>query len=102
MHKTRDQRHDDDTQLSLFDASPAPEQKAKAPRCHFRGCKEPIVGSSTAKRDGYVCKEHNALEWANALDKSKDGYWKQFGKNWLGEIKNSKLCEHINKQLREA
>ena len=79
------------TQLSLFDALSTSEQVTKKPaKCHFRGCTEPVVGSSTTKRNGYVCKEHNSLEWAQALAKGKDGYWKAFGKRWLAEINTSK------------
>lgn len=66
-----------DVQLSLFNTLPT---------CHFKGCAEPVVGSSTAQPQGHVCKKHNELEWANALSKGKDGYWNAFGKRWLKQI----------------
>lgn len=55
--------------------------------CHVRGCTAPIVGSSHAKRDGYVCNYHNKIEWATALTHSKDTYWRTFGQRWLAELK---------------
>lgn len=75
------------TQPSLFDAVSTPEQPTKKPtKCHFKGCVEPVVGSSTAKRNAYVCKHHNEVEWATALSRGKDGYWRQFGQSWLRKL----------------
>lgn len=70
------------TQLSLFDVV---STSKPAPKCHFKGCKEPVVGSSS-QRGKYVCDHHNDLEWATALAHGKDGYWKKFGQRWLAEL----------------
>lgn len=69
-------------QLSLWESVPVAETR----KCHVKGCAEPVVGSSLASSDAYVCKKHNELEWAKALAKGKDGYWKTFGKRWLAEL----------------
>jgi len=82
------------TQPSLFDA--VSEQPAKKPAtCHFRGCAEPVVGSSTVKRDGYVCKCHNDIEWATALSRGNDGYWRKFGQCWLDEMEGREPMSNI-------
>jgi hypothetical protein len=76
-------------QPSLWDAAPEAEQPVRpysGQRCHFKGCKEPVVCDSTAKRNGYVCKHHNEIEWATAMSRGKDGYWRMFGKRWLAEL----------------
>lgn len=56
--------------------------------CHFTGCAEPVVGSSTAKRNAHVCDYHNNIEWARALVHGKSGYWSVFGKRWLQELES--------------
>lgn len=67
------------TQLALF-----PERKQK---CHFKGCVNPPVCSSTTSNDAYVCTHHNDLEWARSLARNKNGgYWQYFGKRWLAEL----------------
>lgn len=54
--------------------------------CHFKGCAEPVVGASLISSKAYVCDTHNKLEWAKALSRGKDGYWRMFGKRWLAEL----------------
>ena len=55
--------------------------------CHFKGCVEPVVGSSRYTDNAHVCKHHNALEWARGLVRNaSDRYWRQFGEKWLKEL----------------
>lgn len=56
--------------------------------CHYKGCTEPVVCSSIAKRDKHVCNHHNNLEWAKGLARGKSGYWSTFGKRWLSELQS--------------
>lgn len=78
------------TQPPLFDVPLA----LKSPKCHVKGCAESVVGSSLAKPNAHVCKGHNEREWAAALARGKDGYWKQFGQQWLEEM-NGKPGQHV-------
>lgn len=40
-------------------------------KCKVKGCKEPVVGSSTTG-EGHVCNLHNVREWGRALANPKN------------------------------